>query len=232
MASSPPSPRIVALCPMKHESKRVPNKNHREFYDGKPIFHFVIAALQASKYITKILVDTDSAVITKYIQEMFPDVCVIARPEELLNDPPMTEILMYDTSVEPADFYFQTHATNPFLKTSSVDAAIEQFLSSGKVYDSVFSVNRWQTRLYDQTGRAINHNPNILIRTQDLPPVYEENSCMYVFSREVLAARHSRIGMRPLMFEMTDTTESVDIDTMEEWNLAQILAEKRFVASS
>ena len=35
-------------------------------------------------------------------------------------------------------------------------------------------------------ARPINHNKNILMRTQDLPPIYEENSCIYIFDRECL----------------------------------------------
>ena len=44
-------------------------------------------------------------------------------------------------------------------------------------------MTRWQTRLYDKNGRALNHDPSALIQTQDLPPVFEENSCLYLFTR-------------------------------------------------
>ena len=174
--------------------------------------------MQDSKYISKILVDTDSPVITEYLAKNFPEVVAMARPEHLLNDPPMTEILVHDTSCMPeADLFFQTHSTNPFLSTETIDGAIERFLSDeGRAYDSLFSVNQHQTRLYDELGRAMNHNPNILLRTQDLPPVYEENSCMYVFPRDVLMSRHSRIGNRAMMYVMENRTETVDIDTMED----------------
>ena len=222
--ASPPT--IVGLLPMKHESKRVPNKNHRVFFEDKPMCYFVLKAMQDSKYISKILVDTDSPVITEYLAKNFPEVVAMARPEHLLNDPPMTEILVHDTSCMPeADLFFQTHSTNPFLSTETIDGAIERFLSDeGRAYDSLFSVNQHQTRLYDELGRAMNHNPNILLRTQDLPPVYEENSCMYVFPRDVLMSRHSRIGNRAMMYVMENRTETVDIDTMEDWNHALHLA--------
>jgi CMP-N-acetylneuraminic acid synthetase len=68
-----------------------------------------------------------------------------------------------------------------------------------------------QTRLYDQHGQALNHDPDILLQTQDLPTVYEENSCLYIFTRETLSRRHNRLGERPLMFEM-DAAEAWDID--------------------
>jgi CMP-N-acetylneuraminic acid synthetase len=224
VATSITAPTIVALLPMKHESKRVPNKNHRDFNNGKPLFHSVLKAINDSKYITKTLVDTDSPVIMEYIAEHFPDVMVIARPDHLLNDPPMTEILVHDSSCIEADYFFQTHSTNPFLSTATIDDAIGKFLGEdGRAYNSLFSVNQLQTRLYDELGRAMNHNPNVLLRTQDLPPVYEENSCMYVFPRDVLLKRHSRIGDRAMMYVMKNRVETVDIDTMEDWNHAQHL---------
>jgi CMP-N-acetylneuraminic acid synthetase len=66
-------------------------------------------------------------------------------------------------------------------------------------------------RLWDQLGRPINHNPAILLRTQDLPPTYMENSCMYLFTRQTLEVRRNRLGDRPLMFEI-DASEAWDID--------------------
>ena len=92
--------------------------------------------------------------------------------------------------------------------------------------DSLFSVTRWQTRLYDADGRAINHDPEVLLRTQDLPPVYEENSNLYLFTRESLQRRKHRIGERPLLFEV-DRLEAVDIDDEAGWAVAEALASLR-----
>jgi CMP-N-acetylneuraminic acid synthetase len=123
----------------------------------------------------------------------------------------MNEILAYDTSQVEADFYLQTHSTNPLLKPQTISEAIQALLSSYPSYDSLFSVTRLQTRLWDQLGRPINHNPAILLQTQDLPPVFEENSCIYIFTREKLLQRRSRLGERPLMFEI-DPAQAWDID--------------------
>jgi CMP-N-acetylneuraminic acid synthetase len=90
----------------------------------------------------------------------------------------------------------------------------------------MFSVTRMQTRLWDQLGRAINHNPAVLLQTQDLPPVYEENSCFYVFTRQNLAARRNRLGERPLMFEIP-RLEAVDIDEEADFEIADLLMRRR-----
>jgi CMP-N-acetylneuraminic acid synthetase len=104
-------------------------------------------------------------------------------------------------------------------------------LAAGDAHDSLFSVTPLQTRLYWPDGRAINHDPEILLRTQDLPPVYEENSCLYLFTREVLASGGTRIGRRPILFEM-DPEEATDIDVEHDFRMAEVLYGMREAAST
>jgi CMP-N-acetylneuraminic acid synthetase len=203
--------KIIALVPMRHHSQRVPRKNYRQL-GGKPLFHHIILTLLNVPEITKIVVDTDSPDVIYGLAEHFQSVEVIERPKHLRADEvPMNEILIHDTSKVDADYYLQTHSTNPLLRPETISKAIKTLLSEIPTYDSLFSVTRWQTRLWDQLGRAINHNPDILLQTQDLPPVYEENSCMYIFQRGTLVQRRNRLGDRPMMFEI-QAAEAWDID--------------------
>jgi CMP-N-acetylneuraminic acid synthetase len=152
---------------------------------------------------------------------------VIDRPQELrADDISMNRILQYDISQAPADFYLQTHSTNPLLKPVTLSSAIERFLAEYPAHDSLFSVTRLQTRLYDHTGKAINHDPRILIQTQDLPPVYEENSCIYLFSAATLARHGTRIGDTPILFE-TEADESWDIDEEIDFKLVDLILQAR-----
>ena len=218
--------KIAALVPMRHHSQRVPGKNYRELA-GKPLFHHIIEMLESVPEIDIIVVDTDSQPIMDGLRENFPDVHVIPRPEHLREDDrPMNDILLYDTEQVEADFYLQTHSTNPLLRSETVSAGIQAFLEAYPARDSLFSVTRWQTRLYDRHGAAINHNPAELIQTQDLPPVYEENSCIYLFSRENLQKHNHRVGPNPLMFEIP-ALEAVDIDEESDFQIADILMRAR-----
>ena len=214
--------KIAALVPMRHHSQRVPGKNYR-LLAGKPLFHHIIEALLACQLVEEVVVDTDSQPVMESLRESFPQVRILERPEHLRADSiPMNEILAYDTSQVEADFYLQTHSTNPLLRPASIQMALQTFLSSYPMYDSLFSVTRLQTRLWDQLGRAINHNPAILLQTQDLPPVYEENSCMYLFTRQTLLSRRNRLGERPMMFEI-DAAEAWDIDEELDFLLVEFL---------
>jgi CMP-N-acetylneuraminic acid synthetase len=161
------------------------------------------------------------------LQKDFPQVTVLPRPEHLrADDIPMNEILLYDSAQAAADFYLQTHSTNPLLRAETISKVIRAFLADYPAHDSLFSVTRLQTRLYDAAGRALNHDPNILLQTQDLPPVYEENSCLYIFTRANLERRRNRIGERPLMFEIA-ADEAWDIDEELDFAITDFLMQQR-----
>ena len=221
---------FIALVPMRHHSQRVPGKNYR-LLAGKPLYQHIIQTLLAVPEISTVVVDTDSEPIMDGLRRDFPQVVLLPRPEHLRTDAiPMNEILFYDTSQVEADFYLQTHSTNPLLRPETVSQAIQTFLSNYPTHDSLFSVTRLQTRLYNQHGQALNHDPNILLQTQDLPPVYEENSCLYIFTRENLARRRNRLGKHPLMFEI-DAAESWDIDEELDFAIANFLMQQRKIKS-
>jgi len=217
--------RIVALVPMRHHSQRVPEKNYRSIA-GRPLYQHILSTLQACPRIDEIVVDTDSPVIQAGLQQRFPQVRLIERPQHLRADETsMNEVLVFDTGQVPADFYLQTHSTNPLLQAETITRALETLLEQYPAYDSLFSVTRIQTRLWDQLGRAINHNPALLLQTQDLPPVYEENSCLYIFKRQTLLERLNRIGYRPLMFEIS-AREAWDIDDELDFTITEHLLEQ------
>jgi len=219
-------PSLVALVPMRHHSQRVPGKNYRQLA-GKPLFHFIIETLLAVSGIDQVVVDTDSEPVMDGLRRHFPQVTIINRPENLRAvDIPMNEILLHDTAQVQADFYLQTHSTNPLLRPETVSRAIKTFLEAYPEKDSLFSVTRWKTRLYDQHGAAINHDPSVLIQTQDLPPVYEENSCLYLFTRQNLVEKHHRIGENPILFEI-DPDEAWDIDEELDFEITDFLMRRK-----
>jgi CMP-N-acetylneuraminic acid synthetase len=221
--------KLAALVPMRHHSQRVPGKNYRNLA-GKPLYQHIIETLLAVPAVNEIVVDTDSDPVMNGLRKNFPQVKIIERPEHLrADDIPMNEILIHDTEQFPADFYLQTHSTNPLLKTETISDAIQAFNNNYPKLDSLFSVTRWQSRFYDRDGNAVNHDPRELIQTQDLPPMYEENSCIYIFTRENLLARRHRISDNPLMFEIP-RLEAVDIDEEPDFQIADILMRMRMEA--
>lgn len=219
-------PRVVALLPMKANSERVKGKNFRLF-NGKPLFQWVLDTLLAVPEISQVVINTDARHILAENGLVDRDrVLIRDRKPEICGDfVSMNLVLADDVANVPADIYVMTHTTNPLLTADTVRKAIElqkQGMASG-THDSVFTVNKFQTRFYRADMSAVNHDPKNLIRTQDLEPWYEENSNLFVFSGESFKAANARIGLKPMMLEQRKT-ESIDIDDAESWEMAEAMS--------
>ncbi len=218
--------KLVALLPMKANSERVKGKNFREFA-GKPLFKWILETLLSMDSIELVVINTDARLIlAEYGITQNDRLMIRDRKPELCGETiSMNRVLEDDIENVEADCYLMTHTTNPLLKATTLLNAWGTYSRSkmdGSA-DSLFTVNRVQTRFYRADGSPVNHDPNNLVRTQDLEVWFEENSNLYIFSRESFASTGARIGKRPTMFE-TRRQESMDIDDQAGWELAELVA--------
>lgn len=217
---------LVALLPMKAHSARVKGKNFRDFA-GKPLFRWTLESLLAVPEIDRIVINTDARDILAAQGLSDTDRIVIRdRKPEICGDfVSMNKIIADDIEAVPARTYLMTHTTNPLLSSLTVVRALLAFREGvlAGTADSLFTVNRFQTRFYRADGSAVNHDPDNLLRTQDLEPWFEENSNLYLFTRESFTTTNARIGKKPILFE-TPRAESADIDDQEGWDIAETLA--------
>ena len=211
---------------MKANSERVRGTNFRPFA-GKPLFRWILDTLLSVPQIERVVINTDArAILADNGLVDSERITIRDRKPEICGDfVSMNLVLADDVANVPADIYLMTHTTNPLLTTGTVEAALGAYREALAVgmHDSLFAVQKWQTRFYRADGSAVNHDPDNLIRTQDLEPWYEENSNLYLFTPESFAATGARIGRRPKLFEMA-RNEGVDIDDQDSWNLAEALA--------
>lgn len=226
MATGETSKRVVALLPMKAHSERVSGKNFREFC-GKPLFRWVLDALLSVEEIACVVINTDAReILASHGLEDGGRIQIRDRKPKLCGDfTSMNLILEDDIAAVPADAYVMTHTTNPLLSRDSIHGALASYFEGRKARecDSLFSVNRFQTRFYREDLSAVNHDPEQLLRTQDLEVWYEENSNLYIFDRESFARTGARIGAEPRIFE-SPLHEAVDIDDAATWGLAEMIA--------
>lgn len=219
--------KLVALLPLKAHSERVPRKNFRPLA-GVPLTRRVLDTLLAVDAIDRIVINTDARDELAEIGIADANrVRIRDRSAELCGDfVSMNRIIEDDLAAVPSERYLMTHTTNPLIAARTFGAAIEAHAAAvAEGFDSLFTVNRVQTRFYRADASAVNHDPDNLVRTQDLEPWFEENSCIYLFDRESFARTASRIGARPKMFE-TPPLESIDIDEERDWFLAEAVLEK------
>lgn len=217
---------ITALVPMKDFSERVQGKNARNF-NGRPLCQYILETLQHTSTISRIIVNTDSRKLAKLASD-FSKVIVHARPDYLIgNDVPMNDIIAYDLESDQDKtitncHYLQTHVTNPLITSQTIEQAIINYFNNIEKYDALFTVTPYQARFYFKNGNPINHNPNILENTQNLPIILEENSCIYIFSKESFLKSGKRIGTNPYMMPIS-RIEAQDIDTEEDFLIAEYL---------
>ena len=215
--------RITALLPMKGNSERVPSKNLRPML-GVPLFFHVAGVLQAVEEVERIVINTDSEQIARLAVEQFPKAVVHRRPEAIQGDAvSMNRIIEHDLSLLDGEHFLQTHSTNPLITPATVREAIGKYFQGLPEHDSLFSVTPMRKRYYWEDGRPVNHDPAELLPTQDLPPLLEENSNLYLFSKASFAqAGGLRIGRSPLLFPM-NPLEALDIDEEEDFRMAEAL---------
>jgi CMP-N-acetylneuraminic acid synthetase len=211
---------------MKANSERVRGKNFREFC-GKPLFRWMLDTLLQVDEIDRVVINTDA-------RQILADNGLVESERVLIRDRKpqicgdhvsMNLVLADDVANVDADVYLMTHTTNPLMSAETVRqalAAFRQGQAAGKA-DSLFTVDKVQQRFYRADGSAVNHDPDNLIRTQDLEPWYQENSNLYIFTRDSFAKTDARIGRQPLLYE-GPSFESIDIDTPQDWDFAVVAA--------
>lgn len=210
---------ITAIIPIKHNSERVPGKNFRVM-NGKPLYQWIINTLLNTPEINKIIINTDSPILFNNIPKLYKKefenkkIVLYERPEKLRSGSMSVNTLLLDTIESlnlKSDFFLQTHTTNPLLRVDTIKDAIYKFINNDKGYTSLFSVKKHQTRFYTKDGKDMNHNRFHLIKTQDLDPIYEENSCIYIFTYNSLKKFNARISDNAMLYIMNEL-ESSDID--------------------
>jgi CMP-N-acetylneuraminic acid synthetase len=214
---------------MKAHSARVSGKNFRSFA-GKPLFRWILDTLLSVENIDQVVINTDAReLLAEHGLTDSDRVLIRDRKPEICGDfVSMNLVLADDVANVPADGYLMTHTTNPLLSAATIRDALKVFREERQAgrADSLFTVNKFQTRFYRGDASPVNHDPKNLIRTQDLEPWFEENSNLYLFTKESFAKTGARIGDKPMLFE-TPRSESADIDDQEGWDLAETLAKAR-----
>lgn len=210
--------KIVAFVPIKMNSQRLANKNILPL-NNYPLCYHLIKSLCQVKSIDRVYVYCSSEKIKDYIpQEAF----FLKRSEALDGEFTRGEEI-YSAFVNEidADIYVLAHVTSPFLHSSTIAKAVEKVASGEN--DSAFTAKEIKTFCW-YNGKPLNYSLTEIPRTQDIEAVYQETSGFYIFKKEIWEQHHRRIGFSPYMC-VVDDFEGVDIDTEDDYKLAQLLGE-------
>lgn len=210
--------KVVAIMPIKLINERCPGKNTRRL-GNKPLLAYELDSLKETGLCDSIIVYCSDEAVVPFLPE---GVNFIKRPE-FLNSPISNFNQIFDNFMDTvdADIYVYAHATAPFITVETMAQCIEA-VKSGE-YDSAFCAEKLQDYLW-QNGEPLNFDASNLPRTQDLKPIYKETSGVYVFTKDVYKKHRRRIGVKPFIKEVS-FKEAVDIDTLEDFDLAEVLAD-------
>lgn len=218
---------VTAVIGIKQISQRVKNKNFK-ILGSKPLYSWILGTLQEIEEITEIILNIQGDKLFSLLNEKYYNnnkIKLLRRDKSLEgHETPMTEIISSSIVNAKNDTILNTHTTNPFLSQQSLSEALSKFNHHNQ---PIFSVNVFQSRFYDHNIKPINHDPKLLLQTQDLNKIYEENSCFYIFDKNTFLNEKSRIFSNSVIFPL-NKIESIDIDTNDDWQLAEIIA-SRFI---
>lgn len=208
--------KIVAIMPIKLKNERCPGKNIR-MLGPKPLIQYELDSLKETSMCDSINVYCSSEAVIPYLPK---GVNFIKRPEFLdLPTSNFTQIFSNFMNTVDADVYVYAHATAPFITVDTMKECIQAVVSGE--YDSAFCAIKLQDYLW-KDGEPLNFDASNVPRTQDLDPIYQETSGVYVFAKEVFEKHKRRIGKKPFIKEVS-FKETVDIDNPEDFDLAEIL---------
>ncbi|WP_128896354.1 acylneuraminate cytidylyltransferase family protein [Longirhabdus pacifica] len=210
--------RVVAFIPIKLNSVRLPNKNILPISDHPLCWH-ILNTLSKTYGIDETYVYCSDEKITEYIPEK---VKFLKRSQHLDGDL-VKGFDIYDAFINEidSDIYILAHTTSPFIKSETVESALEKMIKEG--YDSAFSAQRIQTFAWYKDV-PLNYNLNDVPRTQDMDPIYIETSGFFMFEKKIFTEHRRRIGFNPYIQEV-DSIEAMDIDTKEDYEFAMLISE-------
>jgi len=220
----------IAIIPARGGSKRIPGKNLRPFC-GRPMLAYAISAARATGCFSHVAVSTDSEEIASLARQLGADVPFM-RQATLADDHTGTTPVVVDCierlaqlGIE-ADHYCCIYATAPLIQAADLQAAHRRLLASGAAY--VYAVAEFGFPIQ----RAVRMNAEGLVtpfwpeqmskRSQDLEAAYQDAGQFYWGTGQAWLSGESPVGGRGIG-HLLPRHRVVDIDTPEDWTLAEFI---------
>ncbi|MGI5821676.1 MAG: cytidylyltransferase domain-containing protein [Bacteroidales bacterium] len=214
----------IAFVPVRSGSKSIKNKNIKLLL-GKPLFFWVLKALQNATEINKIVLATDSweyAEIAKFFN--FSKLEVYMRNEKNASDTASTESVILEyleiAGLKHQDLFVLAQATSPLTKSEDFDNALRQFMHSGK--DSMLSCVRSKRFFWNKDGTPINYDYKNRPRRQDFDGMFMENGAFYINKIENILKNKNRLSGQIEIYEMNEHT-AIEIDEIIDWKIVEVL---------
>jgi pseudaminic acid cytidylyltransferase len=226
----------LAIVPARGGSKRIPDKNIREFF-GQPMIAHILNAARASNLFDVIHVSTDSTRISDAVTKAgfaphFP------RPDNLADDhTPLMPVLRYVTErfLEGGDRFDEIWllmACSPLIDADDLRDASKLFAAGGGKHP-VISVTSYPAPIEwafsrDASGRLTALQPGMFSkRSQDLEKRYYDTGSFCIFPTENVLQSAGAGDDSGFIGYFVPRDKAIDIDTEDDWRLAEIAFQLR-----
>jgi len=225
---------VLIIIPARGGSKGIPHKNIKPL-NGKPLIYYAIDTARAITTGDNICVSTDDTEIKSVVEAYGLNVPFL-RPDELATDTAGT----YEVLQHALDYYEKQgklykavlllQTTSPFRTAEQVKEALSLYDKSDA--DMVVSVKECPANPYynvfeeDESGYLhVCKGDGNIFRRQDAPKVYEYNGAIYIMDAHTLKRTHMHKMQHRVKYVM-DAKSSFDLDTMQDWEQAEIMIKK------
>jgi N-acylneuraminate cytidylyltransferase len=213
---------LTALIAVRKGSKRVKNKNIKNFYNTS-LLDIKLKQATECKQFDEIIVSSDSEEMLDIAKNY--NVTSLKRPDHFCTDHvPMNDVYEHLAKNVKTDHIAYLHVTSPLLKSSTLDLTIEKYyenLSLNLKYDSLATVETLKKYIW-HNFEAVNYDPNHHPRSQDLPEYYALNFAVNIISTKNMILRKNIVGNCFYPF-ILDEIESIDVDTEHDFEIAEIM---------
>lgn len=221
--------KIIALVPCRAGSQRVIEKNTRAF-GGKDLSLIKIKITQLLKVpeISEIIVSTDDPKIIETAESFKNKKIKVNKMDSRYTQNLKTndELVGYIASmIKEGDHLLWTHVTSPFITEETYSRAIKEYLENLGKYDSLVSVKKIKSYVWDEDRKVVSHDikkEGRWPKTQNIKALYHINSGIFLIPIPLLKSTNDRVGKNPYFFECNDV-ENLDVDWLEDFHLADTL---------
>lgn len=216
-------PVIQAVIPVRGGSERVKNKNLRPFA-GSNLLAIKIGQLLQVKELDAVFVSSEDPGMLELAKELGA-IPVERDPYYATSSVPMSEVYAYMAAQMSSDHVLLTHVTNPLAGSDVYRRCIEAYRNGLERYDSLTTVADVKDFLY-QDGKPLNFDPANKPRSQDLPDILKLTHVVSIAPRELVTRTKEWFGPQ-VQFVKLDASESFDIDTPLDLEIAELLYQRR-----
>lgn len=232
--------KVLGVVGARSGSKSIPDKNIKPLL-GKPLMAWVIEAAKRSKYLARLILSTDSEKYAEIGRKLGVEVPFI-RPKKYANDKAddisylthAVKWLEINEGFKP-DIIVRLVPTTPLVKAKSIDACIKLLIDDPKATSArtIKPASKHPYKLWKIKGdELVPYIPKKLtgfdepsnVARQLLPAAYAHVDVIAVRYKTLINDR--LLTGKRVRYHLLDT-ETVDIDTEEDFFLAEILLKKR-----